>query len=397
MLASGGVLDAIVYHLRYGNRVVGRQSFRVERGLVVDMQREVTDVRIEDEGTALQVAHRVDEVHLAKIWDGMRRISVLLNNEPSAEWEIPEFGQWENDSSSLVGFSHSNLDLTMCWKKACSIWTPYAYYDTDLVSRYEDSRFGSITPAHSAMCAFVSNCYGYDAYSRLRFIRQLSRYAPIRNYGRCDRNVDKDSGKMYELTHNCKFYLAFENSQIEDYVTEKFFQIFQTIIHGGTFLTIYRGAPNIDSFGIPKDAFINANDFSSVHELGMYLKELNENQDKFLARFKQSTSLQTRTKLTQAISKLHSQNVLNSPCRLCTAVAEMKLSRYLLYKIGLKPTTTKINVKQWIAFKNESGLTKWMDEDRLKILDDIYDRAYGRLFRKDNDKTEWNDSTYVLK
>jgi alpha-1,3-fucosyltransferase len=84
----------------------------------------------------------------------------------------------------------------------------------------------------------VSNCVTQGR--REDLVKELSRFIDIDTYGACgDRNC---TGRMSEecykyLEKNYMFYLAFENSICEDYVTEKFFNAarydFIPVIFGG--------------------------------------------------------------------------------------------------------------------------------------------------------------------
>ena len=67
-----------------------------------------------------------------------------------------------------------------------------------------------------------------------------------------------------------KFVLAYENAIQTDYVTEKIYDVLQA----GS-VPIYWGAPNIDQY-VPKNCFINKNDFKSYEELYAFLKNMND-------------------------------------------------------------------------------------------------------------------------
>lgn len=70
-----------------------------------------------------------------------------------------------------------------------------------------------------------------------------------------------------------KFALSLENMKnIDGYVTEKIFDCFKAEI-----VPIYAGPPNIEKY-IPKNTFINYNDFSSVEDLVNYLNSIDESK-----------------------------------------------------------------------------------------------------------------------
>ena len=71
---------------------------------------------------------------------------------------------------------------------------------------------------------FVSNCAAKNA--RLEYARSLSEEISVDIFGSCgELRCSKREGEQCrdKLREQYKFYLAFENSDCKDYVTEKFF------------------------------------------------------------------------------------------------------------------------------------------------------------------------------
>lgn len=71
---------------------------------------------------------------------------------------------------------------------------------------------------------FVSNCGARN--NRLQYARELGKYIEVDIYGgcgslKCPRSDDKKCFNILESDY--KFYLAFENSNCRDYITEKLF------------------------------------------------------------------------------------------------------------------------------------------------------------------------------
>jgi alpha-1,3-fucosyltransferase len=94
-------------------------------------------------------------------------------------------------------------------------------------------------------------------------------------YGGCgDKVCPKGEGfvstpECYDnVEQNYKFYLSFENSVCEDYVTEKYYNVMERNILPVT----YNGA-NMSFYGPPHSS-INALDFQSVEALADYLLEV---------------------------------------------------------------------------------------------------------------------------
>ena len=115
-------------------------------------------------------------------------------------------------------------------------WTATFRRDSDIVAPYE-----KFVPHNSAIKTqmqnknfasgktkkvawFVSNCR--SANLRMEYARELSKYIQVDVYGKCgpkkcNRSNNDQCSEM--LNKDYKFYLAFENSNCRDYITEKFF------------------------------------------------------------------------------------------------------------------------------------------------------------------------------
>ena len=112
---------------------------------------------------------------------------------------------------------------------------------------------------------FVSHCSTQSR--REAYVDQLSRYISVDIYGACSNQPSLQCGHN-ETTHlsddscydmlerNYKFYLAFENSLCNDYVTEKFFKILQRRV-----IPVVLGQANYSAIA-PRHSFIDARQFS---------------------------------------------------------------------------------------------------------------------------------------
>ena len=72
----------------------------------------------------------------------------------------------------------------------------------------------------------VSNCQ--TASHRELYVKELQKYVPVDVFGKCGEPLKCTKGRdecFVEIAESYKFYLSFENSICEDYVTEKFFNI----------------------------------------------------------------------------------------------------------------------------------------------------------------------------
>jgi hypothetical protein len=95
-----------------------------------------------------------------------------------------------------------------------------------------------------------------------------------------------------ETLANYKFSICFENaSNFPGYITEKIFDCFCSNV-----VPVYLGPPNIQNF-IPKNCYIDFNDFNSIDDLFVYMKKLSQND--YEEYLKNINSLLTSNKLHQ--------------------------------------------------------------------------------------------------
>jgi len=90
----------------------------------------------------------------------------------------------------------------------------------------------------------------------------------------CLHNAPKPPGNddKVRIMQHYKFHAAFENGNVDDYVTEKVY----LALKAGT-IPIYYGASNIDSF-VPSGSIIRVDQFESLEELASHLKECMANK-----------------------------------------------------------------------------------------------------------------------
>ncbi|GAV02281.1 hypothetical protein RvY_12870 [Ramazzottius varieornatus] len=124
---------------------------------------------------------------------------------------------------------------------------------------------------------FVSNCHTQS--KREDVVKELQKYIQIDVYGKCGplkcpRTSEASCNAM--LRTDYKFYLAFENSICEDYVTEKFTNALANFV-----VPIAFNGANMTIF--PSNSFINLEDYSSTEELAEYLKYLDKNDTAYNA------------------------------------------------------------------------------------------------------------------
>ncbi|XP_015058382.1 glycoprotein 3-alpha-L-fucosyltransferase A-like [Solanum pennellii] len=157
--------------------------------------------------------------------------------------------------------------------------------------------------------AFISNCGARNF--RLQALEALER-ANIRidSYGSCHRNKDGRVNKV-EALKRYKFSLAFENSNEEDYVTEKFFQ---SLVAGS--IPVVVGAPNIQDFAPSPTSVLHIKELKDAASVAKTMKYLAENPIAY------NESLRWKFEgPSDAFKALVDMAAVHSSCRLCILLA----------------------------------------------------------------------------
>jgi len=159
---------------------------------------------------------------------------------------------------------------------------------------------------------FASNCFTSNR--RKDFATDLANFIPVEIFGHCGNLVcSRLDPKCFQILRNdYKFYLAFENANCRNYITEKFFvNALQNDI-----LPIVMGAPRADYEAVaPPNSFIHVDDFSKTEDLAKFLLELDANDTLYNQYFewKKTGGEFINTKFW---------------CRLCTMLNEPKEKNY---------------------------------------------------------------------
>ena len=177
-------------------------------------------------------------------------------------------------------------NLSSSYHHKADVRTPYGYCHESnssetLKKNYARGKKGLVS-------WFVSHCDTHN--KRKEFVIELKKHIIVHVYGKCKDKKLGSRGKQCESNkenyRNCddardtmnshKFYLAFENSNCVDYITEKVYKILEP--HMTTVPIIMNGVDNLQNI-LPPKSYIDVNDFSSAEELAEYLLRLDRNDD----------------------------------------------------------------------------------------------------------------------
>lgn len=209
----------------------------------------------------------------------MRHKDVCRNTEELAQLPRLPSQRWiwfnlESPSHSPNLTAMDNLfNLTMTYRRDSDIVTPYG--ELQLLGQPQPL---SIPPKTKMVAWVVSNWKPKSP--RVKYYQELKKYIPVDVYGRHHLPLPRD--KLLPTMSQYNFYLAFENSQHEDYITEK---LWRNALSSGT-VPVVLGPPreNYERF-LPPNSFIHVDDFTSAGDLAQYLWELSEDAERYQRYF----------------------------------------------------------------------------------------------------------------
>lgn len=130
-------------------------------------------------------------------------------------------------------------------------------------------------------CSIVVSNSRYADPTRERFFNLLSEYKRVDSGGMLWNNVGGAVPNKLDFVSRYKFNIAFENSQVYGYTTEK---IMDAMVANS--MPIYWGNKEVYK-DFNKESFINANDFLSLDDLVEYIVKLDSNDDLYVEKLSQ--------------------------------------------------------------------------------------------------------------
>lgn len=119
-------------------------------------------------------------------------------------------------------------------------------------------------------CSFVVSNNFCASPMRTIIFEELSKYKFVASGGRYANNIGSPVKDKFQFLNKYKFNIAFENSAVDGYTTEKLIDAF-----AANTVPIYWGNPYV-SLDINPESFININDFSTFDEAIEYIKNVDE-------------------------------------------------------------------------------------------------------------------------
>ncbi|XP_071970437.1 4-galactosyl-N-acetylglucosaminide 3-alpha-L-fucosyltransferase FUT6-like [Engystomops pustulosus] len=164
------------------------------------------------------------------------------------------------------------INMTMSFRADSDIFTPYGWLEKS------DEKENFTIPQKTRLVAWVAS--NWKAKQRVEYYTELKKHIKVDVYGKGHLVLPRNQTLQTLSTY--KFYLAFENSVHEDYITEKFWK--NSFIAGTVPVVMGLPRKNYERFA-PPDSFIHVDDFSSPKELASYLLSLEKDDQKYQQYF----------------------------------------------------------------------------------------------------------------
>ncbi|CAN9511481.1 unnamed protein product [Ophioblennius macclurei] len=108
--------------------------------------------------------------------------------------------------------------------------------------------------------------------ARVAFYKLLKQHVQVDVFGRAGKQIGPGRRSVMELISQYQFYLAMENSQHTDYITEK---LWNAVSAGAIPVVLGPSRRNYERF-LPPEAFIHVDDFPTVQDLAQYLLKVKD-------------------------------------------------------------------------------------------------------------------------
>ncbi|XP_067945380.1 4-galactosyl-N-acetylglucosaminide 3-alpha-L-fucosyltransferase FUT6-like [Watersipora subatra] len=167
------------------------------------------------------------------------------------------------------------FNLTMTFQSTADISIPYGGYWNLTKDHKRRPSINYMKGRNKMVIWLVSNCI--TSSRREKYVEQLQKYIQVDVFGDCGKKVALGYNQyMKNIAKHYKFYIAFENSDCEDYITEKFWRS----LHLGM-IPIVRGLRADYKKFAPPHSYIHADSFLTPEHLADYLREISSDSEQF--------------------------------------------------------------------------------------------------------------------
>ncbi|XP_029062776.1 alpha-(1,3)-fucosyltransferase 4 [Monodon monoceros] len=191
---------------------------------------------------------------------------------PGQRWVWMNF-ESPTHSPGLQSLAGNLFNWTLSYRADSDIFVPYGYlYPRTHPNEQPPGLVPPLARKQGLVAWVVSNWDERQA--RVRYYRQLSQYVTVDVFGKGGPGQPLPDVGLLHTVARYKFYLAFENSQHLDYITEKLWR--NAFLAGAVPVVLGPDRANYERF-MPRRAFIHVDDFPDASSLAAHLQFLDRN------------------------------------------------------------------------------------------------------------------------
>ncbi|KAI9033887.1 hypothetical protein CLU79DRAFT_726032 [Phycomyces nitens] len=220
-----------------------------------------------------------------------------------------------------------------------SYYSPYVY---EVANRPLPDDFMKRKTTRAPILWIAKNCYATSG--RQTYVAELMKYIRVDSYGPCLNNIEfTENLTRTDLMTEYKFYLAIENANCDDYVTEK---LFDTLVLST--VPIVDGPDSYEAFLPNSKAAIRMDDYPDPRKLAAYIDYLDKNDTAYLEHLshqRDAKTLSAKKRLSPAFIGNWSDPDLHRKrsdwCSVCRGVAPIWRGRVEPYYTHVPPIERK--------------------------------------------------------
>ncbi|XP_014970974.3 alpha-(1,3)-fucosyltransferase 4 [Macaca nemestrina] len=191
---------------------------------------------------------------------------------PGQRWVWMNF-ESPSHSPGLRSLASNLFNWTLSYRADSDIFVPYGYLYPRSHPGDQPSGLAPPLSRKQGLVAWVVSHWD-ERQARVRYYHQLSQHVAVDVFGRGGPGQPVPEIGLLHTVARYKFYLAFENSQHLDYITEKLWR--NSLLAGAVPVVLGPDRANYERF-MPRGAFIHVDDFPSASSLASYLLFLDRN------------------------------------------------------------------------------------------------------------------------
>ncbi|KAM4616009.1 alpha-(1,3)-fucosyltransferase 7 [Polymixia lowei] len=200
--------------------------------------------------------------HHQELQNGRSSLPLHLPRPASQHWVWMSMEPPVNNAN----LTHYNglFNWTMSYRRDADIFIPYG----KTTPGSDNSSYG-VPQNRSCLVSWIVSRYK-SMQARAGVYQSLRKYVPIEVYGRWARRPLSNK-KLLPTIGRCLFYLAFENSEAIDYISEK---LWRNAFQAGAVPVVLGPSRATYEALAPPGSFIHVKDYNSTAELAAYLRSL---------------------------------------------------------------------------------------------------------------------------